>query len=441
MNRWWAAAAVLGVAGLAAATRMKPPPPSIDAKGAIPSRSAETRGAPSASNAPPAASADLSSITDGYDPAPYPHRTTTGSIAKGNLNGRIDSLLGWAEHGSPSAESTRKLLVDSLLSRTQYFGTFSDFDRALGLVKRPSKDSKPEELDAWAAVSSALHEFKTALDALDAAEKIDHRPREAQRETIHLALGEDLPGVLAARERAASAAPTFESFTGLAAAQGALGKYDAADASYRKALAVYRDVSPFPVAWVEFQRGMMWAEMAGQPERAVPLYREAVARLPGYVVASVHLSEIEADAGNRDGAIERLTELVDKENVEDPEPAAVLAKLYADAKPDSAAHFADVARRGYDRLLAKHRNAFLDHAAEFFAAAGKDPKRASALAEENLKLRPTDRAYLLAIRSAQAAGNAPRACALVKAAGDDRPSVPLRALRESLGKTCPPSGS
>jgi hypothetical protein len=183
----------------------------------------------------------------------------------------------------------------------------------------------------------------------------------------------------------------------------------------------------------------MWAEMAGKPERAVPLYREAIARLPGYVVASVHLSEIEADTGNRDSAIQRLGELADK--VEDPEPAAVLAKLLADSKPDQAAHFADVARRGYQGLLEKHRNAFLDHAAEFFAAAGKEPKRALAIAEENLKLRPTDRAYLLAIRTAQAAGDTRRACALVKEAGDGRPSVPLQAVRESLGKSCPPSGS
>jgi len=55
---------------------------------------------------------------------------------------------------------------------------------------------------------------------------------------------------------------------------------------------VYRDVSPFPIAYVAFQRGVMWAELANAPERALPLYREAVERLPGYVVANVHLAEL-----------------------------------------------------------------------------------------------------------------------------------------------------
>lgn len=395
----------------------------------------EIRVAPSASAPAAAPTVDLSAITDGYDATPYPHRTTTGSIARGNLDGRVDSLNGWLTRGGGASDTMRKPLLDALLSRTQYYGTFSDFDRALALVKPPAKDPTAADLDLWAALSGSLHEFQSALDALAAAEKLDKRPRDAQRAVIQLALGRDLPAVLAMREKGAAALPTFESFTGLAAVQAALGKFDAADASYRKALAIYRDVAPFPVAWVDFQRGMFWAETAGRPDRAEPLYLEAVTRLPGYVVATVHLSEIEAENGKRDSAIERLTSVLDK--TEDPEPAAVLAKLLAESKPADAAHYADVAKRGYEQLLVKHRKAFLDHAAEFFASAGKDPKRALALAEENLKLRPTDRAYLLTIRAALAAKDTKRACALVKEAGEGRPSVPLHDARESVAKTCP----
>jgi len=435
-NRWWAAVAVLGVAGLTAATRPAPPP-TAGAKNAPASVSASS-GAPASARTPASARGPfdaLAAIRDGYEAAPFPRRTTAGSIARGNLDARIDSLTGWVEHDRESGAEMRKPLVDTLLSRTQFFGTFSDFDRALALVEPPSARSRAADLDAWASVQSALHEFEAALAALAAAERMDGKPRTAALSTIHLALGMDLPNVLALRAGTAAEAPSFESLSALAAAQAALGRFDAADATYRRALAIYRDVSPFPVAWVEFQRGMMWAESAGLPERALPLYREAVSRLPGYVVASVHLSEIEAQTGAVESAVARLTALAEK--VEDPEPSAALSRLLEASDPERARHYAEDARRGYESLLAKHRHAFLDHAAEFFAEAGKDPRRALALAEENLKLRATDRAYLLAIRCARAAGNANRACALAKMAGEGRPSVPLAAMRGEVSKSCP----
>lgn len=426
INRWWAAIAVLTMAGLAAATRSRPPPAVDATAGSVRSTMAAASYAPAAP--------ELATTDDAYDPSPFPHRTTTGSIARGNLDGRIDSLTGWSEHDRQHGAETQKPLVEALLSRTQFFGTFSDFDRALALAGTPSKTASAAELELWALVESALHEFSAALDALSAAERLDGKPRDAARATIHLALGSDLQSVLQMREKAVAAAPGFESLSGLAAAQAALGRFDAADATYRKALSSYRDVSPFPVAWVEFQRGVMWAESAGRADRAIPVYRDAVSRLPGYVVATVHLAELEADAGQSAIAVERLQPLAGE--VEDPEPAAVLAKLLSRSDPPRAGHYAAIAKRGYERLLAKHPNAFLDHAAEFFAAAGNDPRRALALAEENLKLRRTDRAYLLAIRCARAAGDTRRACALSRAAGDDRPSVPLSAARREALSGC-----
>jgi len=284
-----------------------------------------------------------------------------------------------------------------------------------------------------------LHDFHGAIDTLAVAEARDGIRRDAQRSTLALALGKDLTTVLATRAAAATANPSFETFAGLAAAEGAVGLFDDADASYQRALDAYRDVSPLPVAWTLFQRGMMWAESAARPDRAVPLYREAIARLPGYVVANVHLSELEAEAGDRESAIRRLTPLAD--TVDDPEPAAVLAKLLAGSNPAEAKRLAAKARRGYETLLAKHRNAFLDHAAEFFADAGKDPRRALALAEENLELRPTDRAYSLAIRVARAAHAEKRACALAREAGDARASAVLAALRRDVLPSCPTTGS
>jgi hypothetical protein len=46
----------------------------------------------------------------------------------------------------------------------------------------------------------------------------------------------------------------------------------------------------------------------------------------------------------------------------------------------------------YDELTAMHREAFADHAAEFWLGPGNDPKKALRLATLNLEVRKTPRA-------------------------------------------------
>ena len=47
-----------------------------------------------------------------------------------------------------------------------------------------------------------------------------------------------------------------------------MGEFDDADETYRQALRGYQDVSPFPVAWVCFQLGMLWGELVPEPQLA-----------------------------------------------------------------------------------------------------------------------------------------------------------------------------
>jgi hypothetical protein len=87
--------------------------------------------------------------------------------------------------------------------------------------------------------------------------------------------------------------------------------------------------------------------------------------------------------------------------------------------------------------LKQHRAAFLDHAAEFFTGPGADPPRALELATENLALRPTGRAYALAIEAALAAQNRPLACDLVsRAQAASRQNKNLHALVERESAHC-----
>ncbi len=52
----------------------------------------------------------------------------------------------------------------------------------------------------------------------------------------------------------------------------------------------------------------------------------------------------------------------------------------------------DIARYGFEEILAKHLLAFADHAAQFYDGSGNDRRRALELARVNAANRPTRRA-------------------------------------------------
>lgn len=76
----------------------------------------------------------------------------------------------------------------------------------------------------------------------------------------------------------------------------------------------------------------------------------------------------------------------------------------AAANAADAEAFMEVARSGFESLLARHRLAFVDHATEFYLAGGSNPVRAFELAQLNLANRSTQRAFELALKAAIAAG-------------------------------------
>ena len=114
------------------------------------------------------------------------------------------------------------------------------------------------------------------------------------RLNVDQACGSNLDEVLDERRKIAAKSGRFEDRVALGALLADLGEFTDADDIYRQALRGYPDVSPFPVAWVCFQLGMLWGELASEPRfgRAEHWYRKAVACLPRYVKARVHLAEI-----------------------------------------------------------------------------------------------------------------------------------------------------
>jgi tetratricopeptide (TPR) repeat protein len=394
-----------------------------------------------ACNRSPAPGSGAGAAASGSAVSAVAQRTTRGDIALRNLDHKIAGLEKRAAKG-PLELPLRTQLVDALLTRSQFIGSFADFARVReigeGAVRDFPGNSKALLLRARSA--SAVHRFEDASKDIEAAAQLG-ADVDVKRASISIARGQQLEAALEFAKGRVERAATLESLGLLANVEAALGKFDAADEHYAAALAKMDDASPFLVAQLTFQRGVMWAEQANRPERARPQYEEAVRRLPQYVVANVHLAELEAAAGDRDAAIERLRRLIDTRAASsiDPEPLGVLGSWLAAKDPNDAKalELIERARAGYESLLAENRAAFLDHAAEFFSGPGKDPTRGLALARENLAMRQTPRAHALAIDAAFHAQDITLGCQLVDSAAGARALSPkLAELIEREDERC-----
>ena len=183
-----------------------------------------------------------------------------------------------------------------------------------------------------------------------------------------------------------------------------LQEFEEADRIYVRALREYQDVSPFALAWVCFQLGSLWGELVPEPNASLAAhwYQKAIDYLPSYVKARVHLSELYIDDGRADGAEGLLLPVV---STTDPEvPWRLSDVMVALGRYSDAEEYMQLARSGYDALLAKYGLAFADHGAEFYAGSGDDAARALELARLNVANRPTLRAFEQAYKIAVAAG-------------------------------------
>ncbi len=259
-------------------------------------------------------------------PASAARKTTSSAKALRNLDAQITGAERAA--AAPDADPGHTVMLVALLgARGKYLGRIADLERADRLadelVRRAPGHSAA--LLARASTRAALHRFDDALADLTAAAQAG-APADTlagQRATIDLALGRT-DAALVVLERAARDAPAMETLATLAAVYGQLGRTEEASALFARALAVYADVSPFAIAWLEFEEGQMW-ERAGQTTRARALYASAHTRLPAYAHATAHLALLEDQAGDRARAIALLEPLL--VSSDDPEIPGLLSPL------------------------------------------------------------------------------------------------------------------
>ena len=333
----------------------------------------------------------MSTIVEADRPCPS---ATDGEIAAINLEST--RRRGWSRFAQdPTRAGVAEAVVDSERLAAQFLGDLDALDRLDALVAQLARvDDSSRAALVQADVASTVHRFDDARDHLARAAQMGGPSEAIERHTLTIdqACGVRLDAVLAGRRQIATASGRLEDLVPLGAVLADLECFAEADAVYRQAFSSYDGISPFPLAWVCFQLGVLWGELvpATDPALAAVWYRHAVAYLPGYVKARVHLAEIYASQ-NKTGDAETL--LRPALSSGDPEVRWRLADvLIAQDRFEEAETQLDAARSGFEELLERYLLAFADHAAEFYAGSGNDCPRALELARANVANRPTRRA-------------------------------------------------
>jgi tetratricopeptide (TPR) repeat protein len=325
--------------------------------------------------------------------------TTAGVIAVGNLEAVIDGQVSRATGGELTVDEHAEL-VDFIALRGHVLGRVDDAERAATMADQLVSQAprEPRTLVARARMKGVFHRFTSALTDLDAAAASggDRGDLDTERAAMYQALGR-YDEALAIRRRAVDRRADFSALAALAGIYGERGDTDEAERWFSAAARAYSGTSPFPLAILEFQWGKLWIEHDDLP-RARAWCEAAVRRLPAYVPAQGHLAELDASLGEPVPAIARLRPLARASD--DPDYATQLARILGDVgHAEEAQTWRARAEARYDELLARHHDAFADHAAEFWLTVGGDPDRALRLARDNLAVRQTPRARALVRRA------------------------------------------
>jgi hypothetical protein len=334
--------------------------------------------------------------------------TTDGEIALITLESARQRS--WSRFSAdPQREGVAETLVVHEQLTAQFVGDACALDRLESLANSLSAalPSSPGTALIQAQVSSFTHRFTDARRYLEQAD-IGGAPLDDIRLlklNVDQACGENLDWVLDQRREIARSSGRLEDLAPLGSLLTDMGEFIGAHQTYMQALRAYRDVSPFAPAGVCFQLGVLWGERLPEPNmaRAAQWYERAIACLPNYTKARVHLAEIYSRSGQ---LAEPQALLIPVAGSGDPEISWRLSEAMAHQGKfaDAEVHM-QTARSGFESLLERHLLAFADHAAQFYGESGLDLRRALDLACLNVANRPTLRAFEQAHAIAVSAGD------------------------------------
>ncbi len=344
-------------------------------------------------------------------------QTTDGDIAVINLESA--RRRSWSRfYQDPMREGIAETVVEHEQLSAQFTGDLTALDRLEFLAKQLSQTDSTSVRTALleAQITSMMHRFTEARQHLEQAEIRGAQEADVTRLRLSIdqACGTDLDRVLAERRKTVAKSGAIEDQVALGGLLADLREFSDADRVYSQALGSYRDVSPFPVAWVCFQLGVLWGELVPEPQVscAAEWYEKTLERLPSYTKARVHLAETYLSCGRADDAESVLLPALSSS---DPEVHWRLADIMTAQGKDAVAQMR-AARSGFDAILERHLLAFTDHGAEFYAGSGNDCRRALELALFNVANRPTLRAFEQAHNIAVSAGDTNAAASLLGSA-------------------------
>ncbi|MCA1780315.1 MAG: hypothetical protein LC637_13320 [Xanthomonadaceae bacterium] len=311
--------------------------------------------------------------------------TTAASIYITNLNSRIETI---ADIVAANPDSIQQATLATLLYyRYRIVGKIEDAERALVAATRAvvTHPTNRRARHVRATILSGMHLFEEALSDLERAREADFADQRLAplRREIMLALGhyDEVPELDRPSMHAASG---FHHAVLLGNLELMKGRVDLASARFLEAQQLYADSSPFQLAWLYTQQGIALLRSGNCPV-AERFFQAALARMPMYYVAAEHLAECERAMGQLDSARRRYLSII--EQTDNPEFIGALAELEREAgNQETADKLTARAEEGWNELLARHPQAFTDHAAKFFIASG-DARRALALSYSNMENR------------------------------------------------------
>ncbi|MGY0497408.1 tetratricopeptide repeat protein [Nocardia sp. FBN12] len=292
----------------------------------------------------------------------------------------------------PATDVDRAALIEFLVLRGHTLGLIADTQSAAAeadsfVIDQPNSAhahvARAHTLATFHRFSDANEHFERAL-SLGADTDSVHSEQAALLEAIG-----DYDRAEPLRRAAFTKNNGFAATAGLAAHHAARGDLETAESHYDRARELFRGLSPFPLATLDFHRGHLWLS-AGEHERAAEWFTRSVRRLPEYLPAQGHLAAAEVCLGNTDSAITRLRHAVTVSD--DPEYAGQLAQLLIHSDSEEARMLREGADARYEQLLRSHPEAFADHAAALWLSDNSDPERVLQLARLNYRIRPTQRA-------------------------------------------------
>lgn len=155
---------------------------------------------------------------------------------------------------------------------------------------------------------------------------------------------------------AASRQPRFTLLSALAVLDAERGTVAKAERLFDAARHSYRGTSPFPLASLDFRRGLMW-QCRGDLAAARTWFDAARCRVPAYAPALGRLAQIDTAQGAHQAAIDRLRPLVSSSD--DPKYAVQLAcALTAAGHRREAGPWHATAMARYDELALRHPEAY-----------------------------------------------------------------------------------